>query len=186
MKLFYNSTFNEDMIAICAYMDEFLGNFGLDHAQIDQNKIAAILKGMRHDFPCNGGVKNASMFKRVANFISYFCAEMPIVTSMPAGYGDLSNCKLNPIVAVDIGFNSLVGATIYKDEGPCIIKSVRISTHSYFDFLELLGTGLSPNAHIHWVSLFLEQLVYKSNKGIEYSDFVYDDDSWSNVTFRMS
>ena len=43
MKLFYNSTFNEDMIAICAYMDEFLGSFGLDHAQIDQNKIEAEL-----------------------------------------------------------------------------------------------------------------------------------------------
>ncbi|HAB55090.1 MAG TPA: hypothetical protein DCE61_01610 [Cellvibrionales bacterium] len=186
MKPFYNSTFKEDMIATCAFIDEFLGALGLESADIDLNKIASILKGMRHDFPCNGGVENASMFKRVANFMSYFCAETPIVTSMPAGYGDLSNYKLNPIVAVAIGFNSLVGSTIYKGEGPCIIKSLRISTHSYFDFLDLLGSGLSPHSHIHWVSLFLEQLVYKSNEGIEYSDFVYDDKYWSDVSLSRA
>ena len=74
--------------------------------------------------------------------------------------------------AVDIGFNALKGAVIHKDGGDCVIERVEISRHAYLDLLDVLGHGPVPHMHIHWVSLFLEQLVFKCNPTIEYSDSV--------------
>ena len=173
MKPIFNEDFFFDMVAVLAQLDEFALGLGIEHLQFDQEKIASIIKGMKHDFPYSEGVDAASIFKKVANFMVYFCSEQPIYTSMPDGLGDLSKRKINPVFAVDIGFNALKGAVIHKKCGDCTIERIRISRHAYLDLLDLLGAGTTPSAHMHWVSLYLEQLVYKSNDRVEYDDCAY-------------
>lgn len=173
MKPLYNDDFFLDILSIVSHIDEFGASIGISDVLVNVPMVKGIVLGMRKDFPHEPGVEAASLFKKTANFMCYFMATKPISSPMPGDLGKLSACETNAVFAVDIGLHALRGGIIHKKSGDQAIDSVRLSVHSYFDLVDLLSRGVVPQSHIHWLSLYLEQLVFKANPSIEYEDFAY-------------
>lgn len=146
---------------------------------IDLNKLEAIIKGVYRDFPCKDGIENASIFKKAANFLCYFISERPIPNEF--NKGDILdeligfNNHQNVILGLYIVSSALKCAVINKTDGsgPILVKnSIKLSTHSYIDIVEVLSKNHSPSTSFQYITILLEQLVYKENPGAQYSDFI--------------
>jgi len=70
-----------DEIGVLAYINEFTRSLGIERVIIDDDMVKSVLQGLRADFPHKDGLVRSSIFKKLANFITYFVAQAPIKTS---------------------------------------------------------------------------------------------------------
>lgn len=165
--MLYQADENADLLTVLAAIDGFADGFGLSNLTVDIDKVEAILKGMRLDFPALGGSAMASPFKKAANFLCYFVAEKPVKNLFSAAVvGDeisrVTNHQ-NVMVGLHIAIDALHNATIQRKDGPVILSErIRMSRHSYTDTIQALAV-IQPQSHFHLVSVFLEQMCYRFN-----------------------
>lgn len=171
--MLFNESEQQDLNAVLASVDAFSEAWGLGSLAIDVEAVTSTLRGMRQDFPAQGGSAMASPFKKTANFLCYFVAERPIRNSFPT---DVIGQELaavrghqNAMVGLHIVFDALHEATIIRSDGTVVAleERVAISRHSYCDLVQACST-LTPQNHFHLVANLLEQIVYRSNPNASY------------------
>lgn len=173
--MLYTKNIFDENIKLSYFIGDFTETLGVDKKDIfmDIKSLVKILFEMRK-IPHNGGIDNASIFKKAANFIVCFMEEKPIYTNLPKSIvSKLSKYDVNAIIAFHVATFYLRDAEIYIDGGENVFisKPVRISDHSYYDILEALSKGnITQECYYGFISLLLEQLTYKTNKQCEYTD----------------
>ncbi len=172
--MIYNKSAVTDYNNILRYIDDFTTSVGVGDVQIETEDLAILCQEIRQDFPHTDGLLKASVFKKVANFVSHFMHYRPIRSVVPViGDGDPSREDINAIVAFDIAIICLENSQIIKDGGASITvdQPIYISGHSFIDIIEALSaTEISPKQHYQLLAVFFEQLVYKTNGHCEYKD----------------
>ena len=174
----YSILYNKDLISdealLLTYINDFTKSLGENKIVINTNDCAAVLQGMRQDFPHVDGLDKASAFKKIANFVTFFIALKPIINPFSeANIGsDLAKIRnhQNTIVALQIAIDSLHGAVIHPcDNGGDITLKNRISLsrHSYIDIVTALHDA-APVTHFRMATVLFEQLVYKTNPECQY------------------
>lgn len=162
---FFQDELNDRVLLLSA-IDGYAEGFGLKGIDINTGIVDGIIRGMRAEFPANGGLAQASAFKKAANFFCYFVADRPISTKFPAeAIGELSELEnhQNIMTAYHIVVSCLHKATV-KKSGEVIIldEPIKLSAHSYADFIEACK-AITPSSHFHLMSVFFEQLAYRFN-----------------------
>jgi len=166
MAFFQNQS--EDLIQVIATIDAFAEYWELEEdITFDHDRISSVIRGMWADFPANGGLSAASVFKKAANFFCYFVGERPIITTFPEEiFGEI--VKIHNHQNVMIGFqivaNMLDGATINRaGQEPIVLQTpLRMSKHSYCDLIDACHS-ITSQAHFMMVALLLEQITYRNN-----------------------
>lgn len=165
---------DQDIATILTFITGYCAQFGVRHHQIDVPKIQAVVQGMRHDFPHDGGVAQASPFKKAANFLCYFVAERPVATPLPTEDVDPDLLKIdnyiNALLALAIAVESLDGATVTwqcDDSRHVLRHRIQLSRHSLVDVVDALSTA-TPVSSFKLVSVLLEQMAYKTNPDCQY------------------
>lgn len=179
MRLCFNENLDTDLAAILAFLEGVGFNDNVRKMAIDVVKIRSILNGIRQDFPHNGGLVNASIFKKVATLMVYFISEKPIqsditgIPNMPEEISRISN-HVNTLIALLIAFTALHGASIHYKDGSekNLVNKIALSKHSLIDLIDALSSS-TPATHFKISSVFLEQLAYKSNPECQYEPFNY-------------
>lgn len=176
LSILYGSKVDEDAVAVLVFINALAKRLGVPEdrpLELDQQALASVLQGIRADFPHPGGLPEASVFKKVGNFIVHFIAQGPIVSPFPAG---TLNPKLraipnhqNAFLALELGISALHGATVQRADGTMeLVNPISISQHSYVDIVEALSDATVAT---HWrlVCVLLEQLCYRANPYASYS-----------------
>ena len=173
--LYQRDIYNE-YINLLGHINRFTKEMGIEDVLFDGSECLDVLVRMRKNFPYIRGVDNASTFKKVANFVVFFIAISPIKDKFPECIvGHLSKYNPNAIIAIDIAIFCLQNSEIYRenDKNVFISNPIRISDHSYFDLLSALSAEddveIKPR-YQPFLSLFFEQLIYKTNDHCEYTD----------------
>lgn len=170
--MLYQVNEQNDLLNVLAALDGFSEGFGLSDLTVDIDKVEAILKGMRQDFPAQGGSAAASPFKKAANFLCYFVAEGPVKNPFSAStvggeIGRINNHQ-NAMAGLHIAIDALHNATIHRKDGAVTLSGrIQLSKHSYVDTIQALAK-IQPISHFHLVSVFLEQLCYRFNPNASY------------------
>lgn len=165
----YSGDVRSDVISLCEYIEDFYDALGVASVDLNVNKVFSVIGSMTQQFPSPIGSDQASPFKKVAAFTTYFAAEKPIITSLPTSiFGDLADHH-NAIIAFSLSIDSLEGAVI---NCPCrgdIILDNRIivSDHFWKDTIAALSSSV-PVYHFRSVSLIYEALAYQFNPGAAY------------------
>jgi len=163
----------DDNVSVLTFINNFFDGLGVQSVNVDIDKVDSILRSMRLDFPHKDGLENASPFKKAANFICYFVAEKPVITTIPSEilgqeFLEIKKEPTNAIVALEVAIEALHGAEIYREDGQCTLsKKIKLSNHSYIDIADAL-CNITPNTHFRLVSVLLEQMAYKSNPDCQY------------------
>ena len=146
-----------------AYLAGFDAQYPDSKTYLNLDGIMAVMRGMRQDFPHEGGILAASPFKLAANFACTWVAKKPVVMD-PEPFP-----HVNGVLALEIARDSLHGATINLSDGTVKVLSKRIelSQHSLTDIAEALN-GTSPVVGFKLVSVLFEQMAYKNNPGCQY------------------
>ena len=172
--LLYSTHSYDDVLNILSYIDAFAETLEMEFL-IDTQIVESIVSGMNYDFPHKDGCENASPFKKVANFATYFIAERPIKSLFPDSYSingtSLNQIKnhQNAILAYHIAVDCLHNATIERDNDKTYLKNrIIVSRHTYIDIVECLAMA-TPQSHFKSTSILFEQLAYRSNPEASYS-----------------
>lgn len=179
MRILFNNDLEEDVVNILAFIEGFASDFDIDSKSIliDSQKVEAIVQGVRRDFPHNDGLDNASAFKKIANFMSYFIAERPICESfknstLPSDVLKINNYE-NSIIALLIGLSALHGAEIHQNgKITHLTNPIELSKHSFVDLIDTLA-NITPLNHFKLLTVLLEQLAYKTNPTCQYEVKVF-------------
>ena len=171
-KILYNPDDFFDSASVLAFIHDFTIGIGLTNVQIDTRAIEALVAGMKFDFPHVDGEEKASPFKKAANFLCFFVSEKPILDSFPQDKIGLQLSKLSNHQNAIVGFmficKALHGATLQRKNQVISLKNpIKVSRHSLEDIVDALTT-ISPQTSFKLVSVFLEQLVYKTNPDCQY------------------
>nr|SPS04985.1 protein of unknown function [Candidatus Nitrotoga fabula] len=171
-KILYNKNDLEDVIHVLAFINSYTKNMGIVDVKIDTRIIERVVQSCKRDFPHSGGVDKASAFKQVANFVCYFVAEQPLQEPFPTKIiGDqLANVSnhQNAMLAFALAEEALNNSTIEKAGGNVTVDNpITYSKHSYIDIIDALS-NITPSQHFKLLTVFFEQLVYKSNNGCQY------------------
>ena len=167
----YNEDPMQDIINILTYINDFSKNADLGPIVLDTAIIERIVQDIRTNFPHNGGLKEASAFKQVANFMCHFIQARPILEPFPSAIvrrlAKVENHQ-NAMIAFGIAEEALHQSKIELKTGNILDITNRIaySTHSYVDIIEALSSITCENYQL--VSVLLEQLAYKTNPDCQY------------------
>lgn len=169
--LFFNP--QEDFVNTLQFINDFTEKLEIKNPRVDPYKISALISGAKHDGHYQaGGVENASGFRKIAFFMSYFISERPIIDAFPKDkIGETlynTNNHQNAIIALEIAIDSLYGAKIYRDNVTFVLDNkIRLSKHSYNDIIDALS-DVTPSRGVKMVAVLLEQMVYRQNPKCEY------------------
>ncbi len=171
--MIFNENKKDDLINILSYIDGYVSKLPIDQLQINIEEMEKVIEGMRFPFPHIGGIDDASSFKKISNFLSWFLAFKPIKTQLPkySFSKELAECDINAVIAFDISLIALERSVIHQQDNEDFVVSnpIFLSEHSYLDILEALSEeGIKPEKHQKIFSVFLEQLVYKTNPECQY------------------
>lgn len=168
--MIYNEDSVTDLKAVLAYINEFMTEYGVMDVTVKEGTVRAITTLMR-EVPHNDGTEAASVFKKMSNFLCYFVGEQPI--SSVFDDAKLNRYDPNALVGVCFVMDCLVGSSIELTDGTMvrISNKISLSEHSFFDIVDALK-GASPQNHFRLISVFLEQLVYKTNPDCQYPDLM--------------
>ncbi|MFH1098112.1 MAG: hypothetical protein V1749_11550 [Candidatus Desantisbacteria bacterium] len=162
-----------DMVNTLQYINDYTKDIGVENIDIDTRKVYAVIMGAKQDghYP-TGGANRASVFRKLASFISYFVAERPIINAFPVNkIGEKLHCisnHQNAIIALEIANSSLKDAQIYRSDGMFLLTNeIKLSDHSYVDIIDAL-TGVTPSIGMKLVAVLLEQMAYRQNPDCEY------------------
>lgn len=107
---------DQDIAAILTFITGYCAQYDMRDLQIDVSKIRTVVRGMRQDFPHDGGLVQASPFKKAANFVCNFVAMKPVATPLPDRLVDPDLLRvdnhINALLALTIAIESLDGATV--------------------------------------------------------------------------
>lgn len=181
MKLLFNENHELDVANILLYIDQQCAMMFPDKKfSVDANKVMSIVHGMTIDFPCTDGINGASSFKKVAHFLCYFCAERPVETKFPSGVSNFFDKLIkiqnheNAFFALNIAIQALQNGTIHRNDAEFKIeKPIEISEHSFIDIVDAIS-DVTPSTHYKLMTVFLEQLVYKTNPSCQYEIISFD------------
>ena len=177
--LIYNSSDIDDVINVLQFINDFTVTLGLQNVVIDANKIQAIIKSSKIDFPHKDGLEKASTFKKIAHFVCYFVSERPIAEAFSEDTVGVKMVKIenhqNAIIALELAIAALENSTVLKrnsdteETTPFVItEPIKLSRHSYLDIVDALASS-TPSTSYKLVTVLLEQIVYKSNPGCQYN-----------------
>lgn len=167
---------NMDAVNLLTYINDFTKGIGETEVKVDPDVCFSITELISHEFPHVDGVEQASVFKKLAYFMSYFIGERPIKSNFSAENIGPDLVKIsnhsNAIIALQLAFDSLEGAKIISGKGnertKKILKSrIKISNHSYIDIVDSLH-NITVSQHFKLLAVFLEQLTYKENPDCQY------------------
>lgn len=162
----------QDRLNVLASIDGFSEGLGISGLAIDADSLDSVIRNMRHDFPAQGGVEMASPFKKAANFLCWFVSLRPIQNPIPASklgedIATMPNHQ-NAVIGLHIAFDSLVDATIYRDDRKITLGNrIKLSAHSYTDTVQAC-CNLQPQSHFHIAQVLLEQMSYRANPDASY------------------
>jgi hypothetical protein len=161
------------MISVCEYIDDFYLDQGLDSVEIDTKEIWGVVGSMIQQFPSPLGIAEASPFKKVAAFTTYFCAQRPIITTLPTERFGLLASHQNAIIAFSLSVDSLHEALLKCPErGDVVLTNrIQISKHFWKDLIVALS-GAIPSQHFNCVSLLYESLAYQANPAASYERLI--------------
>ena len=157
---------------LMVFINDFAKSLGIKSLNFNFDKCHAAIMAMERDFPHSDGMENASPFKKAATFVTYFVGERPILEAFPkeaiGSLADISNHQ-NAIIAYEYAVEMLHDAKIMRSDGLSVVlkNPIRVSLHSYKDIIEALSS-LAPATHFKLVSVFFEQLAYRSNPEASY------------------
>lgn len=168
----YHSDEQVDKVFLLSMIDSLTESLGANDVEIDEAAIDSIIFSYRNNFPHKDGVENASIFKKVSYFLCHFVAMRPIVTPFSIGVIEEDMTKIdnhqNAIVAFSIARELIKNSTIKRVDGDFEIKKpLWVSKHSYLDIIQALS-NVAASTHFQCVSVFFEQLAYKTNPECQY------------------
>ncbi|WP_433848159.1 hypothetical protein [Acinetobacter proteolyticus] len=180
--MLYNENVQIDIANLLQYVDSFTASIGLNQASIDTDKLVQVCLKMRKNFPCVNGLENASIFKRAAVFVSSFVEHGPIDLNSFLESGlqeDIKNKNPNAIIALNIAFEFMSYAKVKKTDGSVVTlnRGIKLSHHSYCDFLDMLSKDVSLSTHFMVLSLLFEQVVYKTHPDLQYAVINFSQDT---------
>lgn len=177
MKIIYNNgDVSLDTVGVLKFINEFTKSLGVENVVINDDLLVSILRGMQIDFPHIDGLEKASVFKQLANFVTFFISERPILTPFQATAVGSEIAKIpnhqNTMVAFQIALANLHKSCIQNGDGETLTieNPVLLSKHSYIDILDALHDA-TPSTHFKMVTVLLEQLAYKNNPEAQYQTF---------------
>lgn len=157
-----------DFLAIMTLIDAFSE---ANHAKVSVNEDAlfALTHRIHIDFPCKNGLENANVFKKASAFLCEFVGEQ-MINSLDCEKLSDDITKIKKYESALIGFyivtSFLSGATVNKNK--IIFNSIELSSHSYADIVDSM-TSITLLTSFKLVAVLLEQLVYKTNPGLQYN-----------------
>jgi hypothetical protein len=175
--MLFNNETTDDVVSILAFIDGFASDFCEEDISIDISKIESIVQGIRRDFPHKDGLDEASVFKKIANFIAYFVAERPIHhpfknTSIPERILEINNYE-NAIIALLIGLSALHQSEIHQSKNvKTLTNPIELSEHSFIDLIDAIS-NITPQSHFKLLTVLLEQLAYKTNPDCQYQSKIF-------------
>lgn len=170
--MLYLENEKDDYFNVLSAMDGFAEGFGIT-LDIDLQAVESVVRGMRHKFPARGGSEMASPFKKAANFLCYFVSEGPVKSPFAESIVGANIARIdnhqNAVLGLYIAFEALHYATIWRRDGTVVVleNKISMSGHSYCDTVQACHR-LTPVSHFHLVSVFLEQLCYRTNPDAAY------------------
>lgn len=170
--MLYNDDPIEDRNNILRHIDDFSKGAGITPVSVNSLEVMDVCLRIRNNFPYAPGIDKASAFKKVANFVAHFLEVSPIKSSSNIPIDGLKSYSLNAVIAFDIAVTCLQNADI-KDDGGTVVKTINkplyISDHSYVDIISALSLDdITQKTHFELLSVFFEQLTYKTNGHCEY------------------
>ena len=171
--MLFTSDEQEDFKNVLAVIEGFTEGLGIAKLNVDFNKIETILRIMRVEFPAQGGLEMASPFKKASSFLCYFVSERPVIDPFPTNLvGDhISKIKnhQNAMLGLHIAIDALHGAVMFREDGDVVLHNkIALSHHLYVDIVHACAS-LPPMSHFHIISVFLEQMAYRTNPDASYS-----------------
>ena len=171
--LLYNDDIDIDMFALLTYINDLTKALKIHDVAVDTNVLRSLLLGIRQDFPHSEGIEKASAFKKIANFVTFFVADGPIIDPFPESVIGPELSKIanhqNAMVGLQIAIDNLHGATIHTNAGNTLRleNRIKLSKHSYIDIVDALSAATHVT-HFKMVTVLFEQLAYKSNPDCQY------------------
>lgn len=171
--MLYNNNHAQDILNILEHIDAYTKGIGLQNVPINTIKLRTICERMREEFPCAFGIDKASIFKKAAVFVACFVEENPIeIDAFKQSNLNEHVVDKNPnaIIALDLAFKfmSLAKVTRSDDKVFVIKHGIKMSMHSYYDFLDMLSQDIELKTHFMPLALLFEQTVYKTHKDMQY------------------
>lgn len=171
--MLYNTDQHIDELSILEYINSYTEEIGLQDVGINTIKLRQICTRMRNDFPCVDGIEKASIFKKAAVFVACFLEENPIdleAFKSSKLRDDVIDKNPNAIIALDIAFKFMSLAKVTRSDHLNLIirNGIKLSMHSYCDFLDMLSHGVNLNTHFMPLALLFEQTVYKTHSNMQY------------------
>lgn len=190
--MIYTDNWKQDVLNILVAIDGFFEGYikeelTVESVDIDTARVEQVVKYYTHNFPhMHGGIKEASAFKKSAVFLCSFISMKPITNvDYPCGIDQhysfshpLAKYGPNAVFAIAFVVHLLLGVRINgrKDGRECLIsRQIAITEHSYNDLMCALSSDITPEHHWMLLAILLEQMVYKTNPGCQYTDFVFGD-----------
>jgi len=173
MKFLFSGNHDMDYNNILAFLDGFSEQYALGPLIVQPYALDRVIKEVYHDFPCKNGIENASIFKKAATFVLAFVDAQPIINPLPRDKfpEDLIhiNNHQNGLLALLMVFRGMHQASICrpKDEIITLQNEIEIPDHSLIDLVDAISNA-SLNTHFKMLTLFLEQLAYKTNPDCQY------------------
>lgn len=166
----YNDDPMQDTIYVLQHINEFTKELGVGTTFLDTAIIEKVIQNIRMNFPHDGGLEKASVFKQVAVFMCHFIEARPILEPFPTEIvqrlARVDNHQ-NAIIAFSIAEEALHHSKIKRKDGIMNIKNrIAYSKHSYVDIIEALSVATRDNWKL--VAVLLEQLTYKTNQECQY------------------
>ncbi len=175
MRLLFNDNPADDLRIVLGIIDGFAKKSSSLSLAINFSKLDSLIRYLSTDFPHKDGVQNASVFKKVSMFVANFCAERPVQGRLDkidelGIFNDIPQYE-NALIALLIALNALQGAEIKKNGSMVILdKSITMSKHSLVDVVDAL-IGATPATSFKLLTIFFEQLCYKTNPEAQYESF---------------
>lgn len=171
--MLYNENQDIDILNILEHLEAYGTALGLEEIPINSQKLLAVCRCIREDFPCVNGLEKSSIFKRAAVFVACFVEISPIEDDAFKDTDlneNLRSKNANAIIALDIAFKfmSLAKVTRSDDKIFFINNGITLSFHSYFDFLDMLSKDITLKDHFMVLSLLFEQVIYKTHPDMQY------------------
>ncbi len=176
MRLLFNTDPDDDVRIVLGIIDGFAKKSSSSELDVNDSKLLSLIRYLPTDFPHKDGIQNASVFKKISMFVASFCAERPVLGKLDkidqmGIFNDIPQYE-NALIALLIGLNALQGAEIRRGDGRTVTltQPITMSKHSLVDVVDALISA-TPVASFKLLTIFFEQLCYKTNPDAQYPSF---------------
>jgi hypothetical protein len=169
LNLIFNSDPEDDVQNIVHFLKALYKELYFGEIQIDEGKIRQVVYAINLPTSYSNGAIPASIFRKISSLVCNFVeispiSNSPVLNNYWGNFAKIPNF-VNAHAAFKLAEFSLGKATIARADGTfvSIDENLDYSSHSYVDIVEALST-VKAAEHFKLMTVFLEQLVYKTNK----------------------